>query len=65
LALALKEKFEDPIKKSYKDIETKMDPYKDVSGQETSEYIVMKLTSKSLRSEYIDYLRGDILRKMK
>jgi hypothetical protein len=65
LALALKEKFEDPIKKSYKDIETKMDPYKDVSGQETSEYIVMKLTSKSLRSEYIDYLRADILRKMR
>ena len=65
LALALKEKFEDPIKKLYKDIETKTDPYKEVSGQETIEYLVMKLTSKHLRSEYIDYLRLDILKKMK
>ena len=65
LALALKEKFEDPIKKSHKDIEIKMDTYKDASGQGISEYIVMKLTSKPLRSEYIDYLKLDILRKMR
>jgi len=65
LALALKEKFEDPIKKSYKEIETKMDPYKEVIGQEATEYIVMKLTSKPLRGEYIEYLRLDILKKMR
>ncbi len=65
LALALKEKFEDPIKKLHKEIETKTDPYKDVSGQEVTEYIVLKLTSKPLRAEYIDYLRSDILKKMK
>ena len=65
LALALKDKFEDPIKKSYKYIETKMDPYKEVSGQEITEYIVMKLTSKPLRGEYIEYLRLDIIRKMR
>jgi hypothetical protein len=65
LALALKEKFEDPVKRSYKDIEIKMDSYKDVSGHETSEYIVMKLTSKPIRNEYIEYLRTDILRQMK
>jgi hypothetical protein len=65
LALALKEKFEDPIKKSYKEIEIKMDTYKDAGGQGTSEYIVMKLTSKPLRSEFIDYLKLDILRKMR
>ena len=65
LALALKEKFEDPIKTSHKEIEIKMDTYKDAGGQGTSEYIVMKLTSKPLRSEYIDYLKADILRKMR
>jgi hypothetical protein len=65
LALALKEKFEDPIKKSHKEIEIKMDTYKDAGGQGTSEYIVMKLTSKPFRSEYIDYLKADILKKMR
>lgn len=65
LALALKEKFEDPIKKSYKEIEIKTDSYKEVSGQETTDYIVMKLTSRPLRREYIDYLRLDILKKMR
>ena len=65
LALALKEKFEDPIKKSYKEIEIKTDSYKEASGQETTDYIVMKLTSRPLRREYIDYLRLDILKKMK
>ncbi len=65
LALALKERFEDPVKKSYKDIEIKTDSYKEASGQETIDYIVMKLTSRPLRREYIDYLRLDILKKMR
>ena len=65
LALALKEKFEDPVKRTYKNIEIKMDTYKEVSGQKTLDYVVMKLTSKRLRSEYIDYLRADILKQMK
>jgi len=65
LALALKEKFEDPIKKSYKEIETKTEPYKEAGGQETADYIVVKLTSRPLRREYIDYLRADILKKLR
>jgi hypothetical protein len=65
LALALKERFEDPIKKSHKEIEIKMDTYKEASGQKIADYIVMKLISKPLRSGYIDYLRTDILKQLK
>ncbi len=65
LSLALKEKFETPIKQLHKDIEIKIDTYKDVSRYGTSQYIVMKLTSNPIRDEYLKYLKGDILDQMK
>ena len=65
LLLAVKEAFEDPIKTSYKDVEVKTDTYTDVSRYGTSKSLIMKLTSKSLHSEYISHLKSEILSKMK
>lgn len=65
LRLAVKEAFEDPINKLYKDVEVKIDTYTDVSRYGKSKSLVMKLTSKSLRSEYISNLKREILGLMK
>ena len=65
LSLAIKEKFETPIKQLYKDIEIKTDTYKDVSRYGTQEYMIMKLTSNPIRDEYVKCLKGNILNQMR
>ncbi len=65
LLLAVKERFEDPIKRSHKDIEIVVDTYSETWGDGMAKSLVLKIVSKPLKREYINYLKGEILKKMK
>jgi hypothetical protein len=65
LLLAIKERFEDPIKKNHRDIEIIVDKYSETSSYGTSKSLVMKIVSKPLQNEYISYLKAELLKAMK
>ncbi len=60
LMAALREKFEEPIKQRYKDVEIKLDIY--TSSQGLS-HIVMSLKSRPLRNEYISHSKGEFVKE--
>lgn len=63
LILALDQRFMQPLK-SQPDIEVKIDTFTDTGRYGSGKYTIIKLTHKSIRNTYLDFLKKEWLRKM-
>jgi len=67
LSLALNSKFIEPVKKLHlqQEIDVKIVTYKSVGEYNASEeFVILKMSSKSIREQYVRYLKESLLKKM-